>query len=403
MYTQKRTISIDSNHSDDLHNFSISHNSTIPIGMNMNKETSKISPVKSSRSILAKSWNFLGGSKITLPISAGVQPDNKKNIDVIIIENKNGNESMNEDMKSLEIRNTWRDSDVTNNDVHGSDIDHVETLNSISKSQNSDSLTLKTSLFSNDSQDNDDRKLNLSSKSDSSNISNSTTKPIVSRLSPRKSSIGSSISNTLFRSTSGRFSSPHSQVRKENRSMDSPEISLRRKIFGNREKSMDSNDSGSDDHILSNGNLSSKFKPIKNDNMNNYNPVVVSTNNSNSDSDSPDDIQISRENIAQSSSRENKSTSKPKESSLQVDFDRDLFYSFEFKDLSPEERKMYIDRADTHNFKVRGPNYLKDGNKIEAGPALCKLMLMELYEVEPKVYFVFHLKNHNFIFNSINK
>ncbi len=60
------------------------------------------------------------------------------------------------------------------------------------------------------------------------------------------------------------------------------------------------------------------------------------------------------------------------------------FDTFEFTDLSAAARQMYVDRKHTHAFQVRGPNYMDDKKKIHPGSAMCKLMLLELYEVESK-------------------
>lgn len=60
------------------------------------------------------------------------------------------------------------------------------------------------------------------------------------------------------------------------------------------------------------------------------------------------------------------------------------FEGFEFEDLLDEAREMYVDKRYTHSFQVRGPNYLEDKKKMHPGPAICKLMLLELYEVEAK-------------------
>ncbi len=60
------------------------------------------------------------------------------------------------------------------------------------------------------------------------------------------------------------------------------------------------------------------------------------------------------------------------------------FERFEFEDLSEAARSMFVDRKDAHSFQVRGANYLIDKKKVHPGPALCKLMLLELYEVESK-------------------
>lgn len=43
---------------------------------------------------------------------------------------------------------------------------------------------------------------------------------------------------------------------------------------------------------------------------------------------------------------------------------------------------MYSDCSKSHNFKVRSASYLTDKTKVEAGPSISKLILMELFEVE---------------------
>ena len=58
--------------------------------------------------------------------------------------------------------------------------------------------------------------------------------------------------------------------------------------------------------------------------------------------------------------------------------------TFEFTDESPISKNMYHDCSHNHNFKVRGPTYLTDQRKVEAGSAICKLVMVELFEVEPK-------------------
>ena len=72
----------------------------------------------------------------------------------------------------------------------------------------------------------------------------------------------------------------------------------------------------------------------------------------------------------------------PEEEAQQAD---KAFEDFQFADLSPAARDIYIDRRFTHSFQVRGPHYKTDGKKVHPGSAVCKCMLMELYEVEPKV------------------
>lgn len=58
--------------------------------------------------------------------------------------------------------------------------------------------------------------------------------------------------------------------------------------------------------------------------------------------------------------------------------------SIRFLDQSSAARAMCVDCNYTHNFKVRGPTYLKDSKKIEAGLSLCKLITIDLIEVEKK-------------------
>ena len=65
-------------------------------------------------------------------------------------------------------------------------------------------------------------------------------------------------------------------------------------------------------------------------------------------------------------------------------FDPHVFYNFEFEDLESSARDIFRDRSYAHTFKVRGPTYFIDQQKTDPGPAMMKLMLMELYEVEPK-------------------
>jgi len=67
-----------------------------------------------------------------------------------------------------------------------------------------------------------------------------------------------------------------------------------------------------------------------------------------------------------------------------TDFSTQEFDDFAFDDLIPEARKIWRDARETHAFQVRGPTYLEDNTKVYPGNAMCKLMLMELYEVEPR-------------------
>lgn len=65
-------------------------------------------------------------------------------------------------------------------------------------------------------------------------------------------------------------------------------------------------------------------------------------------------------------------------------FNSDAFFNYS-PDMSEPARNMFRDRAHCHSFKLRGASYLQDSEKVDPGPPLFKLMLMELYEVEPKV------------------
>ena len=58
--------------------------------------------------------------------------------------------------------------------------------------------------------------------------------------------------------------------------------------------------------------------------------------------------------------------------------------TFKFLNVSPAARGLYLDCSQKHNFKVRGASFLSDKNKIDAGTPLCKLIMMELFEVEPR-------------------
>ena len=58
------------------------------------------------------------------------------------------------------------------------------------------------------------------------------------------------------------------------------------------------------------------------------------------------------------------------------------FDSCEFVDFESDARAMFSDRSDTHSIKVRGPTYLDDNEKVAAGKAMAKLLLLELYEVD---------------------
>eukprot|EP01034_Spumella_vulgaris_P025050 gene25050-31460_t len=61
------------------------------------------------------------------------------------------------------------------------------------------------------------------------------------------------------------------------------------------------------------------------------------------------------------------------------------FESFAFPDLTASQQASFTDRRHTHNFNVRGKSYGKDGKKIYGGSAMCKLMLLEVYEVDVSV------------------
>ena len=66
------------------------------------------------------------------------------------------------------------------------------------------------------------------------------------------------------------------------------------------------------------------------------------------------------------------------------DLSSSTFDRFEFDDIEPEAKKHYWDSGSDHHFSLRGVSYMDDNTKEHPGPALFKLMLMELYEVEPQ-------------------
>lgn len=60
------------------------------------------------------------------------------------------------------------------------------------------------------------------------------------------------------------------------------------------------------------------------------------------------------------------------------------FDEFSFADQTEVERKMSLELGRTHDFKLRGQNYLQDQVKVHPGNSLARLMGMEIYEVDPK-------------------
>lgn len=58
------------------------------------------------------------------------------------------------------------------------------------------------------------------------------------------------------------------------------------------------------------------------------------------------------------------------------------FSSFCFADLSDLARDQFLDRREDHKFSVRSSTYLDDKKKEHPGDAICKLMLLEVYEVD---------------------
>lgn len=64
------------------------------------------------------------------------------------------------------------------------------------------------------------------------------------------------------------------------------------------------------------------------------------------------------------------------------DLSSQSFDRFEFSDVLPEAKKHYWDAGSSHHFELRGATYLEDKTKSHPGPAMLKLMLMELYEVD---------------------
>jgi hypothetical protein len=71
-----------------------------------------------------------------------------------------------------------------------------------------------------------------------------------------------------------------------------------------------------------------------------------------------------------------------------------------FTDQTEIEKGFYRDMQFDHGFSVRGKNYVMDRKKIDAGPALCRLILLELYEVESDTSAIadtLHLHRHDHI------
>lgn len=57
---------------------------------------------------------------------------------------------------------------------------------------------------------------------------------------------------------------------------------------------------------------------------------------------------------------------------------------FKFVDTMEKTKGMSYDCSYSNNYKVRGINYMADKKKVEAGPAIAKFILLELYEVNKK-------------------
>jgi hypothetical protein len=71
-----------------------------------------------------------------------------------------------------------------------------------------------------------------------------------------------------------------------------------------------------------------------------------------------------------------------------------------FVDQSALERGFYEDSQYSHGFNVRGKTYGMDRKKVDSGPALCRLILLELYEVEAEATAaesLAHLHRHDHI------
>ena len=58
---------------------------------------------------------------------------------------------------------------------------------------------------------------------------------------------------------------------------------------------------------------------------------------------------------------------------------------FSFTDVTKSVNYLYEDISTTHDFKLRGANYLADKVKVPVGSPLCKLILLELYEVNSEI------------------
>jgi hypothetical protein len=55
-----------------------------------------------------------------------------------------------------------------------------------------------------------------------------------------------------------------------------------------------------------------------------------------------------------------------------------------FLDETDARRNLYIDCSYSHNFKIRGPTYLTDKRKIDAGSPICKMIMLEMIEAAPE-------------------
>jgi hypothetical protein len=62
-----------------------------------------------------------------------------------------------------------------------------------------------------------------------------------------------------------------------------------------------------------------------------------------------------------------------------------------WSDVSKEVLGMYEDARFSHSFKVRGPSYLTDKKKMDGGPAIAKLCLMELYSLPKEIERIDHI------------
>ena len=96
------------------------------------------------------------------------------------------------------------------------------------------------------------------------------------------------------------------------------------------------------------------------------------------DDTSDNNASIEQSKVSQVNIAKNNAQSKQTSSTIKGKSWKDVM----FTDQSESEKGFYQDLQYNHGFSVRGKNYGMDRKKVDSGPALCRLILLELYEVE---------------------